>query len=292
MSELAKRVAVAAVGIPVVLALVYLGGVYLAIPLAALAAVGVHELFRFGGPAGLRPVAPTGVSGAIAFVLLATWHPTFGAFAPWALGVVAALAVAALLGALFAHGPQGRPLATAALTLFGPVYVGLALAVVPLLVALPEARAWSAADAERWSGLAILTLPLAATWIGDASAYFAGSAWGRSKLAPTISPNKSWVGFWAELVGGGAAGALWLLLAGPLLPGLGLGPVAVVALGAVLGLAAVVGDLAESLFKREAGVKDSGTVFPGHGGMLDRLDALLFTLPVAYATLALLGARP
>ena len=291
MSELAKRVAVATVGIPVVLALVRLGGWYLAIPLACLAAVGVHELFRFGGEAGLRPVALTGIAGAMAFVLLAAWRPTFASFAPWALGVVAALAALAILAALFVQGPQGRPLATASLALFGPVYVGLPLAVVPLLLALPEARAWSTAEAEQWSGLAVIALPLAATWIGDASAYFAGSAWGRSRLAPAISPKKSWVGFWAELVGGAAAAALWLLVAGPWLPGLGMGAAAVILLGAVLGLAAVVGDLAESLFKREAGVKDSGTVFPGHGGMLDRLDALLFTLPIAYLALALLGGR-
>lgn len=292
MSELAKRIAVAVVGIPAVLALAYLGGWFLAVPLAVLAAIGVLELFRMGHAAGVRPVAPLGVGGAMAFVLLAAWRPAPGAFAPWALGVVVALVFLALLAALFVQGPGGRPLGAASLTLLAPVYVGLPLAAVPLLLALPEMRAWSATDAERWGGLAVVALPLAATWIGDASAYFAGSAWGSRKLAPAISPNKSWVGFWAELVGGAVAGATWLLVAGRWLPGLGLGVAWVGLLGAVLGLAAVVGDLVESLFKRDAGVKDSGTFFPGHGGMLDRLDALLFTLPVAYVALVLLGGRP
>jgi phosphatidate cytidylyltransferase len=135
----------------------------------------------------------------------------------------------------------------------------------------------------------VLALPLAATWTGDSAAYFAGSAWGKRKLAPTISPNKSWVGFWAALFGAGAAAVAWLLVAGPKLPGLTLGPGAAAVVGVLLGLGAVVGDLAESLFKREAGVKDSGTFFPGHGGVLDRLDALFVTLPLAYGALVALG---
>lgn len=289
MSDLAKRVAVAAVGIPAVLGLVYLGGWYLAVPLAAMAALGVHELFRFTSAAGVRPVSGAGAAAAAAFVLLAAWQPTFRAFSPWALALVGGLAALALMSVLFGRGPEGRPLGTAAVTLFGPVYVGLSLAVVPLLHALPATRGWSARAADPWTGLTVVALPLAATWIGDASAYFAGSAWGRSKLAPSVSPKKSWVGFWAELIGGAAAAGAWLAVALPRLPGLALAPFAIVSLGVLLGLAAVLGDLAESLLKREAGVKDSGTVFPGHGGMLDRLDALLFTMPVAYVALALFG---
>jgi phosphatidate cytidylyltransferase len=137
----------------------------------------------------------------------------------------------------------------------------------------------------------MVALPLAATWIGDASAVVAGSAWGRerAKLAPTISPNKSWVGFWAALLGGAGAAVLWLAIAVRHVPELEPVPFAAMAVGgALLAFAAVLGDLAESLLKREAGVKDSGTFFPGHGGVLDRIDSLIFTLPGAYGVLLLL----
>ena len=181
-------------------------------------------------------------------------------------------------------------MASVAATLFGTLYVGLPFCVVPLLHTLPGQRAWGD-PGDAWTGLMVIALPLAATWVGDASAYFAGSAWGRgrSRLAPTISPNKSWVGFWAEAVGAGAVGGLWYVIVGGSLPGLAVGLPGSVGIGVALGLGAVVGDLTESLFKRDAGVKDSGTLFPGHGGVLDRLDALIFTMPLAYVALALLG---
>ena len=143
---------------------------------------------------------------------------------------------------------------------------------------------WSSGSA--WAGALVVALPLAATWLGDAAAFFVGSAWGKGGLAPSISPNKSWVGVWGGLGGAAVAGVVWFLVSGPRLPGLPVaGVLPAASIGALVGLAAIVGDLAESLLKRGAGVKDSGRLFPGHGGVLDRLDALIFTLPTAYAAL-------
>lgn len=292
MSELAKRIAVAAVGIPTVLALVYLGGWFLALPVAALAVLGVMELDRIATAVGVRPSSALAAAGAGALVLLAAWRPSFATYAPWALGTIALVAASSLFGALWRRGPRERPLEAAGVTLFGVAWVGLSLSVVPLLHALPTGRSWAASAGDAWAGLAVITLPLASTWVGDACAFFAGSAWGNAKLAPSISPNKSWVGFWADLAGGAAAGGAWFALARPLLPGLAIGLPVALAIGALLGLGAVVGDLCESLLKRQAGVKDSGTFFPGHGGVLDRLDALFVTLPLAYVALALLGGGP
>jgi phosphatidate cytidylyltransferase len=295
MSDLAKRWAVAGVGIPVVLLLLYLGGWPLAVPVAGLAVLGAREMEAFARRGGVVPLPGVGQAVAGGLVLLAAWRPTFSGFGPWAmalLGLGTALAVVIALGA---RGPAGKPLEAVAVTLFGGMYAGLALACVPLIHSLP--RAWSAraGGPGPWDGLLLVALPLAATWLGDALALFAGTAWGRGGLAPTISPNKSWVGVWAGLGGAGLAALVWYWVAVgvvPTLPMAGLpvsGALASAAVGVLVGVAAVLGDLVESMLKRQAGVKDSGSVFPGHGGVLDRLDALTLALPTAYVALVILG---
>lgn len=160
------------------------------------------------------------------------------------------------------------------------------MACVILLHALPGLLGWTAIRPSPWAGLMVVALPLAATWVGDAAALVAGTAWGKRKLVPTVSPNKSWVGAWAGVTSAAAAAALWLAVARDHVPGIPIeGFGAAAGVGACLGLGAIVGDFAESLLKREAGVKDSGRIFPGHGGVMDRMDALTFTMPMAYAIL-------
>ncbi len=119
-------------------------------------------------------------------------------------------------------------------------------------------------------------------WAGDIAAYFVGLAFGRHKLAPKVSPGKSWEGTVAGLVAGAIAGMLAAAV-------FGLPEVGGLLLGAGISLAALIGDLFESAIKRRAGVKDSGGLLPGHGGVLDRFDAVFFAAPVAYAALKLLG---
>ncbi len=292
MSELGKRLAVSAVGVPTVLGLVFLGGWFLAVPLSAIAAWAAHECYRFAMRKDIEPVEWIGAPLAAAFVLIATWQGSFTAAAPWSLALLGLATLGTMLAVMFRRGPGGHPLGAASVTVVGAVYVGLTLSFAPLLHELPARLGWSSGD-DPWAGVVAVTLPLAATWIGDASAFFAGSAWGRdsAKLAPGISPNKSWIGFWAGLLGAAAAAAGWHLIASERLLGMrlgGLGPVT--ASGVVLGVAAVLGDLVESLLKREAGVKDSGTFFPGHGGVMDRIDSLIFTIPSAYVLLVLLAS--
>jgi phosphatidate cytidylyltransferase len=230
---------------------------------------------------------------AAALVLAAVHWPRFDVYAPVALGVLAAVALVAMVSALLSRSPRESPLAVVAVTLFGVAYAGLSLACAPLLHALPGERGWGGVESSPWMGAMVVILPLAVTWLGDAAAYFAGSAWGKKKLVPGISPKKSWVGLWAELLVAALAGIAWLPVARNALPRMPLqGPATAAMLGLLLGVGAVLGDLAESLFKREAGVKDSGGFFPGHGGVLDRLDALIFTVPLAYVALVLLGGLP
>jgi phosphatidate cytidylyltransferase len=286
MGDLGPRVAVAAVGIPAILALLYFGGWVLGVPLAGIAALGTSEVYALSESGRARPFRVLGAAVAGALVLLAVARPDFASAAPWALGLLGGLMAVGLVLALGRRGPEGSPLSSVSVTLFGAAYCGLVLAFVPLLHALPARLGWGGPQPTAWAGMLIVVLPLSTTWIGDAAAYFAGTAWGRAKLFPDVSPNKSWVGAWAGILGSAAAAGGWFLVARSVLPGIPLRQFGVVvAGGALLGVGAIVGDLAESLLKREAGVKDSGSLFPGHGGVLDRLDALTVTLPLAYLLL-------
>lgn len=285
--ELVRRLAVAALGVPAVVALLYLGGWFIALPVAVLGALGAGELYGMAAARGIRPFRFVGMCVAGGLVLLAAALPAFDAFAPWALALSGAFLLGCLAASLRLRPVGSGSLASVAVTVAGALYVGLPLATVPLVHALPASAGWGGTPASAWMGTFAVALPVAVTWVGDSAAYFVGSAWGRSKLAPSISPGKSWVGAWGGLAGAAAAAAVWSFLARPVLPAFPLSLAGVVGLGVLLGAAAQVGDLVESLLKREAGVKDSGTLFPGHGGVLDRLDALIFTLPLAYALLAL-----
>ncbi len=128
-----------------------------------------------------------------------------------------------------------------------------------------------------------LMLALGVNWVGDTGAYYIGKNFGRHKLAPQVSPGKSWEGAVASVVTGVAFGMIYLPL---MIRGTSLLKAGLLALAA--NIAGQVGDLAESAIKRGAGVKDSGTLLPGHGGMLDRLDSTLFAMPVLYSLLTFL----
>lgn len=262
----------------------------MAVPVAILAGLGAMETYRLAEQKeGTRPFRWLGATAAGGLVLLAEQYPSFTAFAPWALIAIVAVASVALLAAIV-RGPGRRPLTSVAVTLFGTLYVGFPLAFVPMLHRLPSIDAWGDVSPVEGIGLLVVAFPLASAWIGDSVAFFVGTAWGRAKILPSISPKKSWLGSMAGLVGAAGGAALWFLVAEPYLPGLPVKSIAVAAaVGAVLGGGAQVGDFAESLLKREAGVKDSGTVFPGHGGVLDRIDALIVALPMSYAILLLLA---
>lgn len=284
--ELPRRVAVAVVGIPLVLGALYAGGWVLGALIAAAAALGAREFFDLARARGAQPYGLAGVVGSAGLVLLATAAPRLQeAAAPMLAGLVSLGLV--LFGlSIWRRWPEGRPLADTATTLAGVLYTGGALAFVPFLRALPETLG---VETDPWRASAFVLLPLLTTWVGDSAAFFVGNAVGRTKLAPHASPGKT--------VEGGVAGLAGAVLAGGLVAWWGpagfgpaaLGVPAAMVVGGLLGAGAQVGDLAESVLKREAGVKDSGALLPGHGGALDRLDALLFAFPLAWVLLNLPG---
>lgn len=137
-------------------------------------------------------------------------------------------------------------------------------------LALPVASIYHLQRLDPW----VLILLFAIVWLGDTAAFYCGKKWGRRKLAPVVSPNKSWEGAIASLVAAVVAAGAWSYLR------LGELRLELLGLAVLISIAAQMGDLLESLIKRGAGVKDSGQLLPGHGGVLDRVDALLFAAPV------------
>ena len=258
--NLAVRVVTALVLFPFAVWFTWLGHSYFAVLIAIAAALSAGELLWMFEKR-LLPTGWVGVVGAAAMPIFAwLWNDGGKPLQDWA-GVIGAGAVVALLvAALLQRGELAQAPRSAALAALAWGYAGLLPAAV---VALREGAGWE------W-----VVLLFVVTWANDTLAYFAGRFLGKRPLAPRISPKKTWEGFW-----GGAAGSVLGALAVKALfiPELSV-PAAVLvgAGGAVLG---PLGDLSESMLKRAAGVKDSGKVIPGHGGLLDRIDAVLFVAP-------------
>jgi phosphatidate cytidylyltransferase len=192
--------------------------------------------------------------------------------------VVALLVPLLLTVVLFARGSDGGPMAAVGTTLAGIVYTGG-------MLSFAYALRYHEFIVDARGGTALVLLPMVVTWLNDTGAYLAGRAFGRAKLMPSVSPGKTWAGAYGAVVA--SVLTTWVIAAFVLPPmaHLTLRPVGIVVVGVGLSLAAQVGDLAESMFKREAGVKDSSHLIPGHGGVLDRVDSLLFTLPVGFVLL-------
>ena len=273
MSDLAKRIISALIAAPVALIMIYLGGLPLATFLAAVSAGCAWEFYRIAAAGGVEPLDPVGIPLAGA-VPLAVYAAGIGLYRPSL--VVPSVAMLIILAAvIWTRGPQRRPLGAASLTVMGILYTGGLLSFGYALREHPYAVGDRA-------GTALVAFPLVLTWASDIGAFFVGRAVGGPKLIPSVSPGKT--------ISGALGGLATTVLVSWLYVRFALRPVALLTMtipatilfGALISVAAQVGDLAESLLKREANVKDSSHLIPGHGGLLDRLDSLLFVLPVAY----------
>jgi phosphatidate cytidylyltransferase len=275
-ANVVRRVGFAAVAIPVALAIVYVGGIPLTILAAVASLLGTRELYDLAAQKGIRALRGPGLVAATSMAPLtyaALTEPTVAEFvsAWWPFVLVTGVLVL-LLWLLATRGPTDQPLAAIGVTMFGIAYSG----VMPAFL-LVIRHGGQGLDPR--AATTLVFFPLVATWVCDTAAMFGGRAMQGPKMAPTISPGKTWSG-----TGSGGIGALivvpvWQLVAlepaGVALPW----TVALLIAGSI-GVLGQLGDLTESLFKREAGVKDSSAIIPGHGGVLDRLDSLYFVLPV------------
>jgi phosphatidate cytidylyltransferase len=293
VSELALRVTFSVVAAPLALWIVLAGGAPLAALLAIVSAIGAWEFFRLSRATGARPLDDAGIALA-GIVPLAVHAHYLGVFSVRpALIAVVALAICA--ATIWLRGVEGRPMGAAATTLFGIVYTagmlsfGYALryhdSVIGYDVVYASQLHLGGLSLHIPPGGVLLIFPLLVTWASDIGAFFVGRTVGGRKLIPSVSPGKTMSG----AVGGLAASMLvaYVYARFILAPAahLGLTPSGALLFGGCISVAAQAGDLFESLLKREAGAKDSSRIIPGHGGVLDRFDSLIFVLPVAYMLL-------
>jgi len=258
-SGLGLRLLVAVLGIPALLAAVYYGGWWLGAAVLALSLLGLWEYFGLVRAKGIEPMTAWGLAGG-AILWYCFFNPSaasFGAMMLWLLLIFSWMVV---------KGEVDSSLARAGATVMGVVYVAGLLGHLLLLRGLGDVIGFK---------LAALTMSL--IWIGDTGAYFTGMAFGKRPLAPRISPKKS--------IEGLLGGALVTLAAALLISRYWvkeLGPWQALVIGLGVALFGTLGYLFESLLKRDAGIKDSGNLLPGHGGVLDRFDSMMFALPFVY----------
>ena len=275
MSELTRRIIFAVIAAPASIALIYVGDWALAIVLSVLAGLAAWEFFRIARETGALPLEPAGIALA-ALLPIAVHGQRLGVYT-LSLTAIVAMILVLFSSSIWLRGPMGKPLSSVAITAFGVLYAGL----FSYIYALRYHDYAVGAGA----GTALVGLPILLTWSTDVGAYAFGRTFGKKKLIPSVSPGKTVEG----AVGGlGLAIVICLLYVRFILmpyAQLGLTIQGAVLFAIVVSVAAQTGDLAESLLKREAGVKDSSRIIPGHGGILDRFDSILFVMPIAFLLL-------
>jgi phosphatidate cytidylyltransferase len=276
VSELTRRIIFSVIAAPASVAIVYFGDWILAIVLSVLAALGAWEFFRMARETGASPIEPAGIALA-ALLPIAVHAQRLGVYT-LSLTAVIAMILVLFASTIWLRGPTGKPLSAVAVTSFGILYAGL----ISYIYALRYHDYAVGAGA----GTALVFLPILLTWSTDVGAYAFGRSLGRKKLIPSVSPGKTVEG---ALGGLGLTIVICLLYVRFILmpyAQLGLTIQGAIVFAIVVSVAAQTGDLAESLLKREAGVKDSSRILPGHGGILDRFDSLLFVMPIAFLVLS------
>lgn len=272
MTELRARVLFSVIAAPLAGLAIFFGGWILAAVLGGIAGTAAWEIFRMARADGTNPLAEIGILITALIPIIVHAH-YLGLFTlPVAAWAVIFLAVVASV--IWLRGVEGKPFVAASVTVFGVLYASMITFIYPLRYHDYAVGAGA--------GTALVMFPIFLVWGTDTGAYTFGRLFGKKKLMPSVSPGKTVVG----AIGGlfVAIVVCWLYSKAVLEPvaHLALSPIGIVIFGTAISVAAQTGDLLESLLKRDAGVKDSSSLVPGHGGILDRIDSQIFALPVAY----------
>jgi phosphatidate cytidylyltransferase len=279
-NSLAQRVFSVLFLLPGIILIIYWGTWPVVLLITVAVMIGLREFFAVLRHGGYQPRAITGyalglmICSAVAIIPFVPVDPVLPAVA---------LVIVASLVAEVANTDRRDSLPNWAFTLAVSLYVSTLLSMYITMRRLdtPLTGGWLA-PLRIEAGAAWIYTTLAATWLQDTGAFFVGRRFGRNKMAPYLSPKKSWEG----AAGGFVFAVLTAMLCVPLL-GLPIALWEAALIGAAAGVFGPLGDLAESLFKRQIGVKDAGSLIPGHGGLLDRIDSMLFTAPVVYVLILL-----
>jgi phosphatidate cytidylyltransferase len=260
---LAKRLIVAIILIPIGITLIKLGGWPLTIFISLLLGVAAWEICQLFTHAGYAPFTPLVVAGVVSL----TFSRLLFGFDHQDL-ILTIMVLASMSYHLITY-EKGRDSAATdfIITLGSVVYLGILGPHLISLRQLPDGLWWF-----------MLVMPV--TWIADSAAFFIGSRYGKHKIAPRLSPKKSWEGYIGGIIAGVLSGILFSLLWGLVSPAMTVARGIVV--GVVLSVLPILGDLGESMIKRQIGVKDSSNLLPGHGGLLDRLDSWIWAAAIGY----------
>ena len=275
MSELTTRILLALGGIPLTLGLIYAGSWIFVAALGAVAAIGAWELFRMARAGGNEPLDNAGIVLAASIPLFV--HASYLGVFRVSLTAAVVVFMMLLASVIWLRGTSRKPLVTLGVTVAGIIYPSLVTYMYPLRYHDYAVGALA--------GTVLVMFPIAVTWATDTGAYAFGRMLGKHKLIPSVSPSKTVEGAMGGLLM--AVLGTWAYVQFLMQPmaQLSMLPIGIIAFGLLVGVVGQLGDLAESLLKRDAGVKDSSRLLPGHGGILDRFDSLLFVLPVAYLLL-------
>jgi phosphatidate cytidylyltransferase len=267
VSNLAQRVLVGVVAIPIILVLCLAGGPYFFGFVAIVSAVALREFYGLAAAKGAKPLVAAGI--VLGFVVNLSFFVEWPMRPPLLVATLIAAVVLCSLWELFRN--DGSPLLNLSATFLGLLYVSLLFGT---LIGIRQLFVPGASY--RWGGYLVISV-LVMIWICDSAAFHVGAPLGKHKLFPRVSPQKTWEGAIAGFVCAIAAAIAAKYLVLTFLP---LGSAIVI--GAIVGTIGQLGDLVESLLKRDAGVKDSSMLIPGHGGALDRFDSILLVAPCVY----------
>lgn len=267
---LMKRILTAIVALPILLYTVWSENPYFFVALTSIAIlIALNEFYNLASKAGCRTFA---INGYIAALLIIACFVLDGM--AWIVAVIAAATLISLAHALARPDELSKSLVSVSAAIFGVIYVALLAGYLIGVRMTPDALTQTPTP---HLASKLLTMFFAMVMMTDTGAYYTGRSIGRRKLAPRISPGKTIEGSVGGFIAAIITGPLCRLIFFPEIP-----VMQAAALGAVIGIVGQVGDLAESMLKRGSDVKDSGALLPGHGGMLDRVDSLLFCAPLLY----------